>query len=103
MVPMFLMTSARVMPMPVSEIDRVLFVAVGLDADVRLAARRQVGAGQPLEAELVDRVGRVRDQLAQEDVLVGVERMDHEVEQLLDLGLELVTLGGLAHGGGSVL
>ena len=40
----------------------------------------------------VDRVGGVRDELAQEDLLLRVERIDDEVEHLLDLGLEQMVL-----------
>ena len=62
-------------------------------------SRLQLGPRDRLEAQLVQRVGGVGDELAQEDVLVGVERVDHEVQQLPDLGLELVPLGrGRAHG-----
>jgi hypothetical protein len=35
----------------------------------------------------------VRTYLAKEDVLVGVEGVDHDVEHTIDLGLELVALG----------
>ena len=49
---------------------------------------KQILAGQRLEAQLVAGVGRIGDQLAQEDLLVAVQRVDHEVEQLLDLGLK---------------
>ena len=48
------------------------------------------GLGQRAEAQLVERVGGVRDQLAEEDLLVRVERVDDEAEDLGDLGLELV-------------
>ena len=44
---------------------------------------------EALEVELVDRVRRVGDELAQEDLAVGVDGVDHEVEQLLALCLEL--------------
>ncbi len=47
------------------------------------------GVGQTLKVELVDGVARVRDKLAQEDFLVGVDRVDHEVEQFFALGLKL--------------
>ena len=36
----------------------------------------------------------VGDQLAEENLLVGVEGVDDEIEQLLDLGLEGVFFGG---------
>ncbi len=44
--------------------------------------------GQRLEAQLVDRIRCVRNQLTQEDILVAVERVDNDIKQLLDLGLE---------------
>src|SRR6185312_13694666 len=72
-------------------------LAVEVDANARLAGGAELALRQLLEPELVERVGCVRDQLAQEDVAIRVERMDHEVEQLLDLGLELVTCRRLAH------
>ena len=55
--------------------------------------------GERLEAQLVAGVRRVRDQLAQEDLLVAVQGVDHQVEQLLDLGLEAQGLfrGGVVH------
>ena len=71
---------------------------VDVEPEVELTGLGQLALRQLLEPALVERVGAVRDQLAEEDVLVGVERVDHEVEQLLDLGLEVVTFEGLAHG-----
>ena len=47
------------------------------------------GVRQALEVELVDGIGRVGDQLAQEDLPVGVDGVDHEVQELLALCLEL--------------
>ena len=41
-----------------------------------------------LEAQLVAGVRRVGDQLAQEDFLVRIQRMGHQVQQLGDFGLE---------------
>src|SRR3989304_3192547 len=49
---------------------------------------KQILRGQRLEAQLVAGIRRVRNQLAQEDLLVAVQRVDHEIEQLLDLGLK---------------
>jgi hypothetical protein len=43
---------------------------------------------QGLEAQLVAGIAGVGDQLAQEDFLVGVQRMRDQVQDLLDLGLE---------------
>jgi len=76
--------------------DRVVGL-VGHDADA------QVGFGLELFrscdrdlADLVESVGAVGDQLAQEDLLVGIQRVRDEVQQLLDFGLE--GMGLLAHG-----
>mmetsp|Transcript_17878 Transcript_17878/g.47359 ORF Transcript_17878/g.47359 Transcript_17878/m.47359 type:complete len:491 (+) Transcript_17878:1006-2478(+) len=44
------------------------------------------------EAELLASVGGIRDQLPDEHLLVGVQRLRHDVQQLLGLGLELVLL-----------
>ncbi len=46
------------------------------------------GVGQALEVQLVDGVRRVGDELAQEDLAVGVDRVDHEVEELLAFSLK---------------
>ena len=70
-------------------------LAVRLDADLqRLVAGQQLGAGQRLEAEPVEGVGRVRDQLAEKDLFVRVQRMDHQVEELPGFGLKLQGLDG---------
>src|SRR5262249_33435910 len=70
---------------------------VGLQANLQLAGGQEVAAGDGFEPELVERVRGIRDQLAEEDVLVGVEGVDHEVQQLPDLRLELAALCGRAH------
>ena len=38
---------------------------------------------------LLERIARVRDELPHEDLLVGIERLCHDVQQLLRLSLEL--------------
>ena len=74
-------------------------LAVGDEADGQLdPGRRELGLGHRAKAQLVERVGRVREQLAQEDLAVRVERLDDEPQHLLDLGLEAVL--GLRIGGG---
>ena len=45
---------------------------------------------EALEDELVHSVGGVGDELAQENLAVGVDRVDHEVEELLALSLEFL-------------
>jgi hypothetical protein len=72
----------------VADRDRLrLGVEEHADLEVRgvLVQRRLV---QRLETQLVAGVGGIGDQLAQEDLLVGVQRMGDEVQDLLDLGLE---------------
>lgn len=48
-----------------------------------------------------DYIGGVGDELAEEDLLVGVEGVDDEREQLVDLRLEGEGLGLRGHGAGS--
>ena len=64
---------------------------LGIEVDAHLEVRRvfvEFGLVQRLEAQLVTGVRRVRDQLAEKDLLVRIERMGDEVQDLLDLGLE---------------
>ena len=42
-----------------------------------------------LEVELVHSVGSVGDKLAQEDLFIGIDGVDHQIEQLFALCLEL--------------
>ena len=50
-------------------------------------------------AQLLECVGRIRNELAHEDFLFRVERVDDDIEQLLDLGLEFEFLRcGGGHG-----
>ena len=93
---------------------QVLDRFVAAHADAVVADRQRLGLGveqhahfevggilverrvvERLEAQLVAGVGRVGDQLAQEDLLVGVQRVRHQVQDLLDLGLE--RMGLFAH------
>ena len=63
-------------------------VLVKRDADGKvIVAELNTRVGETLEVELVHRIRRVGDKLTQEDLLVGVDRVDHEVEELLALGL----------------
>jgi hypothetical protein len=67
-------------------------VPAHLDPQLGLVAvQRRVG--ERFEAELVAGIGGIRHQLAQEDVLVRIERMDHQPQHLLDFGLELEGFG----------
>ncbi len=70
-----------------------LLVLVGLDADFqrRVVAGVLVGG---LDAQLVQRVRGVGDEFAQEDLVLGVQRVDEDFEELFDFGFEFV--GGLS-------
>ena len=48
------------------------------------------GISKALEVELVHRVGCVGNKLAQEDFLVRVDGVDHQIEELFALSLELL-------------
>ena len=74
----------------------VLLVGRDGDREVGLALEKR-GVRDRLVAQLVERVGGVRDQLAQEHVAVGIDRMHHEMEELCHLRLELVR--GRSRGG----
>ena len=56
----------------------------------------QLGVRERVEAEPVDGVRGVRDELTQEDLPVGVQGVDHQVQQLLGFGLEAEGLFGHA-------
>ena len=65
-------------------------VLVDDDVDVVVGAvKADLVVRQRQVAELVDGVGRVGDYLAQEDFLIGVNRVDHQVKQTLGFCLEL--------------
>ena len=67
-----------------------LGIGIDLDAHARSlgAGADEAGAGDLEEADLVQRVRRVAHELTQEDLAVRVDGMDHQVQELLDLGLE---------------
>ncbi|MEA3219044.1 MAG: hypothetical protein OZX49_00122 [Immundisolibacter sp.] len=72
---------------------------IALDFDAQLAAAvHQRGVAVALEAQLVERVGGVGDQLAQENLAVAVQAVDHQLEQLTGFGGEAEGFG-LGHGG----
>merc|ERR1719230_1239114 len=73
----------------------VSLVGDNLDVEVRLSLDL-LRVRDRLVADLVERVRRVGNQLAQEDLLVGVEGVDDEAHQLLDVSIERE---GLRHGG----
>jgi hypothetical protein len=67
------------------------------DAQLGLFRQAERVVGQRLEAAAVHGVGGVGDQLAQEDLALGVERVDHQIQQAADLGAEFMPLHGFAH------
>ena len=68
-----------------------------VDLEVRLGVEdRRIG--QRLVADLVERIGGVRDELAEEDLLVRVERVDDQRQQLVDVGREGEGLDFRGHG-----
>ena len=87
------------MPMPLSAMVSVLAALSGVMVILRSGSpSSSSGCGNRLVAQLVERIGGVGDQLAQEDVAVGIDRMHHEMQELGHLGLELVRLGPIGSG-----
>jgi len=72
-------------------LDRQGFgLVVGRDVDLQLQlVVEDLLFGQLEMPELLQRVGGIGDQFADEDLLLGVKRVDDDIEQLLDLSLEL--------------
>jgi hypothetical protein len=60
----------------------------------RLAVGYQRRIGYRLIAQFVAGIRRVRDQLAQENIGLRIDRMHHQVQQLGNLGLERLGEGG---------
>src|SRR6266571_8910968 len=59
---------------------------------ILVAIFHKLQVGQCFKAQPVQSVRRVRDQLAQENLSLGVERMDHQVKQLRSFSLKLKRL-----------
>ena len=57
------------------------------DAEIGIFSE-QVGVRERFEAQLVRSIGGIGGQLTEKDLLVAVQRMDHQVEKLANLGLE---------------
>ena len=77
-----------------------VLVEFDADAEVRVARQQRI-VRKRLEAELVDRIGGVGDQLAQEDLPVRIQGVDHQLQELLRLGLKAEGFGGAGFGHGS--
>ena len=64
-------------------------ILVEADADFQFAvAFVQSIAGKRLEAQLVTGIGGVGNQFAKKDFLVGIQRVDHQLQQLTHFGLK---------------
>ena len=64
-------------------------ILVVADADLQIGiAFEQRGVVQRLEAQFVASIRRVGDQLAQENLAVGIQRMDHQLQKLFDFRLK---------------
>ncbi|MPM56938.1 hypothetical protein SDC9_103755 [bioreactor metagenome] len=68
-----------------------------VDIEVDAPVPEQFFIGQRREARLVDGIGGIGDQFTQKNVGIGVERMNHQIEQLLDLGFECLSFGHFIH------
>ena len=64
-----------------------VFLGREQDPEIRVAVQ-ELGPGERLITQAVAGIGGVRDQLAEEDLLLAVERMRHDIQELRDLGLE---------------
>ena len=72
---------------------------VGDELDLELGLGIEDGAvRERLVADFVEGIGRVGDELAEEDFLVGVESVDDQREELVDVSGEGVAFGVGAHG-----
>ena len=80
------------MPMPLSLTVNVPAALSGISVTASVSEPEERGVGEGLEAQLLAGVRGVRDQLAQEDLLVRVQRVNHEPQYLLGLGLEFFDL-----------
>lgn len=70
-----------------------LRLVIGRDVDLKVeTVVEDFLFGELSVPQLFERVGGIRHQLTDEDFLLGVEGMDDDIEQLLDLGLELELL-----------
>ena len=82
----------------VRDADRARRLVVS-DTDPELRIVLEEGRiGQRLEAELVSGIGSIGHQLAQEDFLVAIQRVHHQVQQLFHLGLKAERLSLSCHG-----
>ena len=81
------------MPTPLSSTVSRLSVDQEREARLRIAPE-QGWISDRLEAEPLAGIGGVGDQLAQENVPIRVDRVDHELQQLGDVSFETAALRG---------
>ena len=103
MVPRPAVRSSRLMPMPLSETVRVL-ASLSSATVIANGAPSAIssGSGDRLVAQLLAGVGGVGDEFADEDFPVGIDRMDHQVQQARNVGLEALGRRGLVGRGRGV-
>ena len=93
-VPRFSITSSRDMPMPLSEMVSVPAVASGVSLIFQSVLPSSLSAlASASNRTLLMASDALRDEFAEEDLAVGVERVRDEVEKLLEFGLEFERLG----------
>ena len=104
MVPSPAVRSSRVIPTPLS--DTVSVFVSGSRATVMTKGRAlgEFGPGDRLVAQLLAGVGGIGDELADENVALGIDGMNHQMQQARNVGLEALGLGcfvrrGLCVGG----
>ena len=74
-------------------------MAVSIGRQVDFKARvpfEEIAVGQGLIMEFIDRIGGVGNQFPQEDFVICINRVDHEVQQLLRFSLKF--MGFFCHG-----
>ena len=103
MVPSASTISSWLMPMPLSSTVRTARLGVDPDGDAGLGVvAEKLGLGDGLVAQPLAGIGGVGDQLAEEHVLVGIDRVHHEVQQARNVGFERpafrLGFGGSGHG-----
>ena len=77
------------MPMPLSATVSVFAVLSAAMVILRSGSPAiRLGLGDRLVAQLVEGVGGIGNEFAQEDIAVGIDRMHHERQELGDFGLE---------------
>ena len=72
------------------------FVCIKTDLKSCWRGGQQRGVHDAFELQFLNRIGCIGDELSEEDLSVGVEGMDHEIQNFFCFGLECLSL--LCHG-----